>query len=213
MNEMRKLMETTARLFDDRVESDTDRYYADQERAEQEAAENLPYDIEDAENYFLNDPAGKTEFADYFIENLVENPREFDIDLMIGILQDYFRNLGDGALPVQFAESETMNDVLASYLQKQGYNIDASEIEQYRSRTDESLLNSEVSYDTSGETDYFERYDELPDNINNLIDTHFSGDGGYEYSELEDILKKFEEQGWTFDYGLDGSPYGLKPKD
>lgn len=132
MNEMRKLMETTAQLFDDRVEADTDRYYADMDRSEQDAAENLPYDIENAENYFLNDPAGKTEFADFFVENLVENPREFDIDLMIGIVQDYFRNLGDRPLPGQFAESETMNDVLANYLQKQGYNIDASEIEQYR---------------------------------------------------------------------------------
>jgi hypothetical protein len=133
MNEMRKLMETTAQLFDDRVESDTDRYYADQDRSEQEAAENLPYDIEDAENYFLNDPAGKTEFADFFLDNLVENPREVDIDLMIDIVKNYFDSVvADQSLPAQFAESETMNEVLANYLEGRGYNLDASQIEQYR---------------------------------------------------------------------------------
>lgn len=135
MNEMRKLMETTAQLFDDRdrVEMDTDRYYADMDRSEQQAAENLPYDIEDAENYFLNEPEGKREFASFFLDNLVENPREVDIDLMIDIVKNYFDNVvADQSLPDEFADSETMNEVLANYLEGRGYNIDASEIEQYR---------------------------------------------------------------------------------
>ncbi len=67
-------------------------------------------------------------------------------------------------------------------------------------------------YDTSGETDYFEEYDQLPDNIKDLIDTHFgSGDDEYDYKELQSIQKEFEANGWTFDFGLDASPYELKP--
>jgi hypothetical protein len=68
-------------------------------------------------------------------------------------------------------------------------------------------------YDTSGETDYFEEYDELPDNVKGLIDQHFSSDDGeYDYKQLQNIQKDFEKEGWTFDFGLDGSPYELKPK-
>jgi hypothetical protein len=68
-------------------------------------------------------------------------------------------------------------------------------------------------YDTSGETDYFEEYDELPDNVKDLIDKHFSsGDGSWDYPELKKIKTDFEKEGWTFDFGLDGSPYELKPK-
>lgn len=67
-------------------------------------------------------------------------------------------------------------------------------------------------YDTSGETDYFEEYDKLPDNIKDLMSKHFgSGDDEYNYKELENIQKDFEANGWTFDFGLDAEPYELKP--
>jgi len=67
-------------------------------------------------------------------------------------------------------------------------------------------------YDRSGETDYFEEYDKLPDNIKDLMDKHFgSGDDDYDYKELQSIQKDFEANGWTFDFGLDAIPYELKP--
>lgn len=132
MNDMRKLMEASASLFDDRVESDTDRFYADQDRSEQDAAENLPYDIENAMSDILASPRGQRDFMKYFMENLVENPRENDIELMLGIVYQYFINHSRRPLPDEFAYSETMNDVLAVYLRDRGYNMDASEIEQYR---------------------------------------------------------------------------------
>ena len=44
-------------------------------------------------------------------------------------------------------------------------------------------------YDTSGETDYFEEYEQLPDNIKNLMDKHFgSGDDEYDYKERQQPL-------------------------
>jgi len=67
-------------------------------------------------------------------------------------------------------------------------------------------------YDTSGETDYFEEYEQLPDNIKDLMDKHFgSGDDEYDYKELESIQKDFEANGWTFDFDLSGTPFELKP--
>jgi hypothetical protein len=67
-------------------------------------------------------------------------------------------------------------------------------------------------YDTSGETDYFEEYEQLPDNIKDLMDKHFgSGEDEYDYKELQSIQKDFESNGWTFDFGLDAEPFELKP--
>lgn len=33
-----------------------------------------------------------------------------------------------------------------------------------------------------------------------------------DYRVIEKMLKEVEKLGYTFDYGLDGSPYGLRPK-
>ena len=135
MNEMRKLMESVAPLFEDRdrVEMDTDRYYADQERAEQQAQEDLPYEIESIEHYIRTNPDGKKEYKEYFMDNAVENPQEYDIDLLAGIIQAYFDKIvGDGELPVEFLDSESMDQLIAKHLQDRGYSIDPSEIERRR---------------------------------------------------------------------------------
>ena len=34
---------------------------------------------------------------------------------------------------------------------------------------------------------------------------------GYEYQELENILKECKELGYTFEYGLDSIPFNFKP--
>lgn len=66
-------------------------------------------------------------------------------------------------------------------------------------------------YDTSGETDYFPNYEELPDNVSKLYKKYFWDENEYDYSDLENIKTKFEKQGWTFDYDMDAVPFGLKP--
>ena len=66
-------------------------------------------------------------------------------------------------------------------------------------------------YDASGETDYFEEYDKLPDNIKDLMDKHLNDADDYDYKRLQNIQKEFEANGWTFDFGLDAEPYELKP--
>lgn len=134
MNEMRKLMESVAPLFDDRVETDTARYYADQERAEQQASEDLPYEIEHLEHYFRTNPEGKKQYKEYYMDNIVNDPKEYDIDLLVDIIQAYFdKVVGDRELPEAFLDSESMDQLIADHLQKQGYNVDPSEIEKRRS--------------------------------------------------------------------------------
>ena len=86
-------------------------------------------------------------------------------------------------------------------------------IAKYSQSTPKANTSGETSkYDTSGETDYFEEYEQLPDNIKDLMDKHFgSGDDEYDYKELESIQKDFEANGWTFDFDLSGTPFELKP--
>ena len=56
--------------------------------------------------------------------------------------------------------------------------------------------------------DYFSEYELLPKDIYNTM----MQEGELEdYQQTEKLLKKLEVKGWTFDFGLDNSPYGLRP--
>lgn len=66
--------------------------------------------------------------------------------------------------------------------------------------------------ETEEDKDYFEHYDELPKDILKLVDFHQSNLDKFQSAKsIQKLLAKFEEKGWTFDYGLDFDPYGLKP--
>lgn len=69
-----------------------------------------------------------------------------------------------------------------------------------------------VNEEKDEEKDYFEHWDEIPPKILKLINFyHDNLDKLQSAKGLEKLLAKFEEKGWTFDYGLDFAPYGLKP--
>lgn len=57
--------------------------------------------------------------------------------------------------------------------------------------------------------DLFETPELIPKNVQAILET-FS-DEANPYWELERMLKQIEPLGYTFDYGLDADPYGLRP--
>lgn len=57
--------------------------------------------------------------------------------------------------------------------------------------------------------DLFETPELIPKNVQAILET-FS-DEANAYWELERMLKQIELLGYTFDYGLDADPYGLRP--
>lgn len=57
--------------------------------------------------------------------------------------------------------------------------------------------------------DLFETPELIPKNVQDILET-FS-DEANAYWELERMLKQIEPLGYTFDYGLDADPYGLRP--
>jgi len=68
------------------------------------------------------------------------------------------------------------------------------------------------AYAEGGMVDYFENYEQLPENVQEL---YFSWgkrlESGAEYEDLKQMLSEFEANGYTFDYGLDAEPYDLRP--
>lgn len=60
-------------------------------------------------------------------------------------------------------------------------------------------------------TDYFEHYNLVPKKVKAIIMEYKDEDNSYE--NCEKLIKALNEVGWTCDYGLDASPYDLKPID
>jgi hypothetical protein len=59
--------------------------------------------------------------------------------------------------------------------------------------------------------DGFENIDDLPEEVQELVGK-WSELETTDYRELKKMQDEFEAIGWTFDFGLDGIPYGLRPK-
>jgi len=54
----------------------------------------------------------------------------------------------------------------------------------------------------------FEDYQAMPKQLSEIVDRHEQAET---YKELEAMKKEVESIGFTFDYYLDATPYGLRP--
>ena len=76
---------------------------------------------------------------------------------------------------------------------------------------------SELKYKNGGGTyvDLFEDYENIPLKVQKILDKYaeeFGDDfGGMDYKDTQNMLEEIEEVGYTFGYGLDNQPYGLRP--
>ena len=57
--------------------------------------------------------------------------------------------------------------------------------------------------------DMFEHYNELPIEVQAVLDKYSEFDNTYE--ECANLVADLESVGWTCDYYLDAEPYGLRP--
>ena len=70
-------------------------------------------------------------------------------------------------------------------------------------------------YEKGGRIDLFEDYENIPAKIKNILDKYSEKYGvgsEMDYKESAKMLKEVQAFGFTFDYGLDNEPYGLRPK-
>ena len=61
--------------------------------------------------------------------------------------------------------------------------------------------------------DLFENYEKQPKELAEIVDFYMEKfeEGDYDYQDSQNFLKEVEAIGYTFDYGLDNEPYGLRP--
>lgn len=131
MTSMRKLMETTDQLFDDRVAADIAAHQLDQERREREADENLPYDIDSIVQHIRSNPQ---QFSERYIEDITDDPSEIDTDILSKMADHYFDTVvAQTGLPDDFVDSKTMIRLVTQQLQNRGYTIDPQDVAPYLS--------------------------------------------------------------------------------
>jgi hypothetical protein len=61
------------------------------------------------------------------------------------------------------------------------------------------------------EIDLFEDYENIPDNVQSILDKYEDDFERGDYTGLEKALKEMNKIGYTFDYYLDGQAYNLRP--
>lgn len=65
-------------------------------------------------------------------------------------------------------------------------------------------------FDEDEGVDLFEDYDDIPANLQKVLDKNQEALEGGDYRDLEKILKQVNKLGYTFEYDLDGVPYDLR---
>lgn len=59
--------------------------------------------------------------------------------------------------------------------------------------------------------DLFETPELIPSEVQSILESFNEDDYTNDYRDLIRLLKLIEPLGYTFDYGLDAEPYGLRP--
>jgi hypothetical protein len=126
-----------------------------------------------------------------------------------------------GVVFINYKENEIMyepidkkywaNDMEFDTIEDAQQFLDSGEIpEHIRGAYEKGLFNGGGNvYDDDGYFDLFEYYDKIPTELSLLINSYDFDD--MDYNDTETLLKEVNNLGYTFDYGLDNEPYGLRP--
>ena len=83
--------------------------------------------------------------------------------------------------------------------------------DEMRGEVIKDIKNPKEFYAKGGMIDYFEEYELLQKEYPKIYEVVFEQGELTDYKDTERLLKKLNSMGWTFDYGLDNSPYNLRP--
>jgi hypothetical protein len=77
----------------------------------------------------------------------------------------------------------------------------------------DDITGKQYKYNKGGMVDLFEEYEQQPPEVRAIYDKYQDKiiDGDFDYSDSAEFLKEMESIGYTFEYGLDNEPYGLRP--
>lgn len=123
-----------------------------------------------------------------------------------------FRN---GVLYIEYFEpysNRTKKEkILKRDLEYDGYGTLLDIAKMYK----KALKRAEVKFEKGGMVyrDLFEDYENQPEELAEIVSTYMEKfeEGDYDYDDSKRFLEEVESVGYTFDYGLDNEPYGLRP--
>jgi hypothetical protein len=77
----------------------------------------------------------------------------------------------------------------------------------------DDITGKQYKYNKGGMVDLFEEYEQQPIEVRAIYDKYQDKiiDGDFDYSDSAEFLKEMQSIGYTFEYGLDNEPYGLRP--
>lgn len=122
-------------------------------------------------------------------------------------------------------EAEDSNEKIALYKNLDAYISEITEkyqvkekdfllnVDDFTAKKYDSVIGEELRDSLYKEIDLFENYELIPDNIQNIYESMMETEsaGELDYKDIENYLSDFNKSGYTFDYGLDGQPYYLRP--
>lgn len=91
---------------------------------------------------------------------------------------------------------------------REEFNLDKDQIVFDKPTKEGEMFSKSGKYNHGGKVDLFEHYDELPKKVQAILEKYENEEP--DYTTLESLQGELEEQGYTFEYGLDYEPYGLR---
>jgi predicted DNA-binding WGR domain protein len=91
---------------------------------------------------------------------------------------------------------------------REEFKLDKDQIIFDKPTKEGEMFSKSGKYNHGGKVDLFEHYDELPKKVQAILEKYENEEP--DYTTLESLQGELEEQGYTFEYGLDYEPYGLR---
>ena len=115
------------------------------------------------------------------------------------------------------ASDEVLSDLTGIETYKRGGSVKSKKPKKFKLKRKPKVARnmfeeSVYEFGTGGRVDLFEDYENIPSNVQVVLDKYSDDFEEGNYSGLQKAQKEVEKEGYTFDFYLDGSAFGLRPK-
>jgi hypothetical protein len=115
----------------------------------------------------------------------------------------------DGAVYGMSEGGEGFNQYIGDYTEVEMGEHLGTKLDSVPESIKNAVLNRMVD---SQFVDLFQYYELMPENVSSIFNMYYEmGGNEWDYDSLKKLEGDLEELGYTFDYGLDAEPYGLRP--
>ena len=121
-------------------------------------------------------------------------------------------NIGKAKYTISYFDGKTLNSDGSPFY---GIKIFKNKVAFMRGIRDLKEQGYKSKYKEGGNVDLFQDYNNIPKNVSLILEkntTEFGDEfGAMDFEDIKKMQKEVEAKGYTFDYDMDGSIYGLRP--